>query len=265
MPVQVSLAHRPRQIDPLLAPLGDNGGPTQTHLPLPGSPVIDAGDPTATAGGSVPLFDQRGPNFDRIQNGDFNPSVRIDIGAVEVEPGSIHGQKWNDLDGDGVHDVDEPGLPGWTIYLDTNHNGQFDTTQATVEPDNFSIGTDLSTVVPGTTLSYSGSPGSAVLASIGVASTGSQVIGGTWDNFGSRLRVDFASFTNSVSIDVVSDDEFDLGILEAFDVGGNLLGTYYSSAADRFGPVRNDVDFSPRRRHRLRVGERIQRRSRVPR
>ncbi|MEM7312659.1 MAG: LamG-like jellyroll fold domain-containing protein, partial [Planctomycetota bacterium] len=30
---------------PMLAPLGDNGGPTLTHLPLDGSPVIDAGLP----------------------------------------------------------------------------------------------------------------------------------------------------------------------------------------------------------------------------
>jgi hypothetical protein len=32
-------------LDPLLGPLSDNGGPTQTHAPLPGSPAIDAGNP----------------------------------------------------------------------------------------------------------------------------------------------------------------------------------------------------------------------------
>ena len=31
--------------------------------------------------------------------------------------GEIHGQKWNDLDGDGVRDVGEPGLNGWVIEL----------------------------------------------------------------------------------------------------------------------------------------------------
>ena len=36
-------------IDPLLAPLADNGGPTRTALPLPGSPALDA-IPQATAG-----------------------------------------------------------------------------------------------------------------------------------------------------------------------------------------------------------------------
>jgi len=65
-------------IDPLLAPLADNGGPTQTHALLAGSPAIDAGDPTAVAGvGDTPLFDQRGTGFDRVLGG------RLDIGAFE--------------------------------------------------------------------------------------------------------------------------------------------------------------------------------------
>jgi hypothetical protein len=42
-------------IDPKLAPLADNGGPTFTHALLPGSPAIDAGDP-----GSSFSVDQRG-------------------------------------------------------------------------------------------------------------------------------------------------------------------------------------------------------------
>ena len=62
-------------IDPLLGPLQDNGGPTPTRLPLPGSPVIDAGDPAFVP---PPAFDQRGEGYPRVVNG------RIDIGAVEV-------------------------------------------------------------------------------------------------------------------------------------------------------------------------------------
>ena len=42
-------------IDPLLSPLGDHGGPTQTHMPIFGSPCIEAGDALA-----FELFDQRG-------------------------------------------------------------------------------------------------------------------------------------------------------------------------------------------------------------
>lgn len=59
-------------LDPVLAPLADNGGPTLTETPLPGSPAIDGGDP---AYAPPPAFDQRG--FVRVFSG------RIDIGAVE--------------------------------------------------------------------------------------------------------------------------------------------------------------------------------------
>jgi predicted outer membrane repeat protein len=63
--------------DPLLGPLQDNGGPTFTHLPLPGSPAIDAGDPNFT---SPPLRDQRGVCFYRVFG------RRIDVGSVETQP-----------------------------------------------------------------------------------------------------------------------------------------------------------------------------------
>ena len=47
-------------IDPVLADLADNGGPTHTHLPMNGSPALDAGQANAL------LFDQRG--LARIQD-----------------------------------------------------------------------------------------------------------------------------------------------------------------------------------------------------
>jgi hypothetical protein len=62
-------------VNPLLGPLQDNGGPTQTMALLPGSPAIDAGDPA----GQYPRWDQRGHPYHRVVNG------RIDIGAFEVQ------------------------------------------------------------------------------------------------------------------------------------------------------------------------------------
>jgi predicted outer membrane repeat protein len=59
-------------LDPLLAPLGDYGGPTQTMPPLPGSPAIDAGG-SVDPGGP----DQRG--FARLSG------PALDIGAVELQ------------------------------------------------------------------------------------------------------------------------------------------------------------------------------------
>jgi len=62
--------------DPMLRPLQDNGGPTLTHALLPGSPAINAGDPSFTP---PPFFDQRGPAFARVADG------RIDIGSFELQ------------------------------------------------------------------------------------------------------------------------------------------------------------------------------------
>lgn len=61
-------------VDPLLGPLQDNGGPTWTHALLPGSPALDSGDNT-----DAPEWDQRGEGFPRIVN-DI-----IDRGAFEVQ------------------------------------------------------------------------------------------------------------------------------------------------------------------------------------
>ncbi|MBN4001094.1 choice-of-anchor Q domain-containing protein [Nostoc sp. LPT] len=63
--------------DPGLAPLANNGGPTQTHALLASSPAINAGSnsfvlPDVTT-------DQRGTGFDQIKFG------TIDIGAFEVQ------------------------------------------------------------------------------------------------------------------------------------------------------------------------------------
>lgn len=66
-------------LDPILGPLQNNGGPTETHALLSNSPAIDAGDDSVTG---VPLFlttDQRG-----------SPRLRglhVDIGAIEAASG----------------------------------------------------------------------------------------------------------------------------------------------------------------------------------
>jgi hypothetical protein len=74
-------------VDPVLGPLTDNGGPTLTHALLPGSPAIDAGDNT-----DAPEWDQRGPGFPRIVNG------TIDIGAFEVQAPPLRAPNRIDFD-----------------------------------------------------------------------------------------------------------------------------------------------------------------------
>jgi hypothetical protein len=68
-----------RKVEPLLAPLANNGGPTETHALLPGSPAIDAG----SADCPPPLTDQRGVT--RPQDGNMDGTAACDIGAFEVE------------------------------------------------------------------------------------------------------------------------------------------------------------------------------------
>jgi predicted outer membrane repeat protein len=64
-------------IDPELDAIADNGGPTLTILPLPGSPLIDGGIATG-----CPPVDQRG--FTRPRDGDDDTEAECDVGAVEV-------------------------------------------------------------------------------------------------------------------------------------------------------------------------------------
>jgi predicted outer membrane repeat protein len=63
--------------DPMLAPLANNGGPTQTMGLLPISAAINAGSNALVPSGVT--TDQRGPGFARIVNG------VVDIGAFELQ------------------------------------------------------------------------------------------------------------------------------------------------------------------------------------
>lgn len=100
-------------INPMLSALGNYLGPTQTVLPLPGSPAIDHGLNGLLVTGTT--TDQRG--LRRIVNG------VVDIGAVEVQPPSITGSIFSDNNSNGKRDSGETGLANVTVFLDIDQSG----------------------------------------------------------------------------------------------------------------------------------------------
>jgi CSLREA domain-containing protein len=124
---------RATPINPRLAPLAANGGPTLTHSLLPTSPAIDIGDPNAVAGmNGVPLYDQRGVPYTRVHNG------RIDIGSFERQPDPLPG----DFNYDGS--VSAADYVVWRKFLgmshgnaDANNNGIIDQSDGDIWAANF--------------------------------------------------------------------------------------------------------------------------------
>jgi hypothetical protein len=83
-----SLASDQVGFNPILGPLTNNGGTTETHLPQEGSPAIDNGD-----NATCEETDQRGEL--RPADSDGDGTAVCDIGAVELAAD-------NDVDDDGV-------------------------------------------------------------------------------------------------------------------------------------------------------------------
>ena len=133
-------------IDPLLGPLSDNGGPTQTHALLPNSPAIDAGDLGIVFNPAE--FDQRGPSFFRVMDAYcVAPAGVIDMGSYEAQAapsadfqdddiingldfltwqrgfGTTSGATRADGDSDYDGDVDQSDLAAWQVTY-----GQVDAT-----------------------------------------------------------------------------------------------------------------------------------------
>ena len=110
-----------------------SGGPSLSHLVVNSAPASN--DDLETFAYTV-MSDASGQITIKVTNED---GYEAGVGGLAIistrpitppEPGSISGQKWNDLDGDKRKDSNEPGLAGWIIYIDENNNGirDFETT-----------------------------------------------------------------------------------------------------------------------------------------
>lgn len=122
--------------------------------------------------------------------------IGIDFGNFNL--GQISGKKYSDLNGNGEDNEGEPGLSGWTVYIDTNDNGSLDSGEtSTTTGANGSY--TLSNLGPGTyTIREVGQTGwtqtdpTAIDTGVGGQANGSYVVtmtsngNKTQRNFGNR-------------------------------------------------------------------------------
>ncbi|MGZ4716729.1 MAG: choice-of-anchor Q domain-containing protein [Acidimicrobiales bacterium] len=198
-----------RSTDPKVGPSAPNGGPTNTRLPLTGSPAIDTGKP-----GCGPT-DQRG--LARSVDGDNDAVAGCDRGAAELAP-------WHPLSltvnstADGSDAVPGDGVCATAAPARC-------TIRAAVQEANASTGPDTIDLASGATYaltrSGAGEDGSAtgdldVSSSLVIHGNGSTLNGGGFDSaiqtFGGSTAIDHLSLTGvagtdgSAGIDSRSDD-----------------------------------------------------------
>lgn len=141
-------------LDPVLGPLGDNGGPTLTHLPLTGSPAIDGGDLS-----SAPGNDQRGVarpqrfgvDIGSVEVANVAPTVAVNLPVVSANEGAVANQtgSFGDADGDtvtlsasdGQVTGNADGTWSWSLGVD---DGPVDGTSITITAiDQFGASTEV--------------------------------------------------------------------------------------------------------------------------
>ncbi|HEX3356625.1 MAG TPA: SdrD B-like domain-containing protein [Tepidisphaeraceae bacterium] len=66
-----------------------------------------------------------------VKNGKTTETLFLNVSGN----GSIQGTIWNDINGDGVHDATDPGLAGWTVFIDQNNNRILDAGETSVTSD----------------------------------------------------------------------------------------------------------------------------------
>src|SRR5438045_1073525 len=81
------------------------------------------------------------------------PAYRIRLSLELLEsravPTTVQGAVFNDLNGNGLRDIGEPGLAGWTVFIDVNKNNLIDAGDLTATTDaNGAYSIDTSALPP---------------------------------------------------------------------------------------------------------------------
>ena len=135
------------------------------YLDLNGNGSFDSGEPSSVSRtddlGTINIDESGMYDFSQLQPGNYVVREVLTSGWNETYPatgsysvslalgqyvgyldfgnfarlGQLYGSLFNDFDEDGFRDTAEPDLTGWTVYLDTNHNGVWDLEETWTKTD----------------------------------------------------------------------------------------------------------------------------------
>ena len=113
--------------------------------------VFDTGEPSTTTGANgryffgnlqvgtylvqelLPTGWELAPTFTDVHSVIVNSGLTTNapdfanVDATAFAPGSIAGDVWDDKNGNGVREAGDTGMVGWSVYIDANSNGSYDT------------------------------------------------------------------------------------------------------------------------------------------
>ena len=113
--------------------------------------VFDTGEPSTTTGANgryffgnlqvgtylvqelLPTGWELAPTFTDVHSVVVNSGLTTNapdfanVDATAFAPGSIAGDVWDDKNGNGVRETGDAGMAGWSVYIDANSNGSYDT------------------------------------------------------------------------------------------------------------------------------------------
>lgn len=170
-------------------------------------------------------------------------SAALTASTSHIDSVDVHGftgYVTYDVNGNGNYDAGEEGLAGWQVIV-TDTQGNPIVSQTVIEPDDYNQGDIFYNSIDGVTLSAFGDAIDPELSLVSsrnstLSSTGDRTFynysGNSWSNAWSeqrQLRMDFATPVSRVSIDATAELDGDIGVLELYDAGNNLLGRYTTS------------------------------------